>query len=117
MRFDEDIGKDETEEEKVKPKKNKRWQKSQEVPKQLPVNDKKKTRQELISKAREEVTSDKSIRNYLLEGSVNSCNHFHCIFFRLMQILEQFPSVLIRKREKGYKKKHFLLCLKLIFAF
>lgn len=61
LRFDEDIGKDETEEEKVKPKKNKRWQKNQEVPKQLPVNDKKKTRQELISKAREEVTSDKTI--------------------------------------------------------
>jgi len=61
LRFDEDIGKDETEEEKVKPKKNKRWQKNQEVPKQLPVNDKKKTRQELISKAREEVTSDKTL--------------------------------------------------------
>lgn len=61
LRFDEDIGKDETEEEKVKPKKNKRWQKNQEVPKQLPVNDKKKTRQELISKAREEVTSDQTL--------------------------------------------------------
>lgn len=58
MRFEEDIGKDETEEEKVKLKKNKRWQKNQEVPKQLAVSDKKKTRQELISKAREEVISD-----------------------------------------------------------
>lgn len=57
MRFDEDIREDETEEQKMKPKKNKRWQ-NQEAPKQLPVSDKKKTRQELISKAREEVTSD-----------------------------------------------------------
>jgi nucleolar complex protein 3 len=60
LRFDEDIGKDEIQEEKVKPKRNKRWQKNQEVPKQLPVNDKKKTRQELISKARKEVISDKT---------------------------------------------------------
>ncbi|GJN13150.1 hypothetical protein PR202_ga31488 [Eleusine coracana subsp. coracana] len=54
LRFDEDIRKDETEENE-KPKKNKRWQ-NKEVLKQLPVSDKKKTRQELISKAREEVT-------------------------------------------------------------
>lgn len=40
----------------MKPKKNKRWQ-NQEAPKRLPVSDNKKTRRELISKAREEVTS------------------------------------------------------------
>nr|CAB3500486.1 unnamed protein product [Digitaria exilis] len=57
LRFDEDIREDETEEQKMKPKKNKRWQ-NQEAPKQLPVSDKKKTRQELISKAREEVDAD-----------------------------------------------------------
>lgn len=57
MRFDEDLGKEEREEEKIKLKKNKRW-KNQDVSKQLPVSDKKKTRQELISKAREEVTPD-----------------------------------------------------------
>jgi len=57
LRFDEDLGEDETEEQKVKPKKNKHRQ-NQEAPKPLTVSDKKKTRQELISKAREEVTSD-----------------------------------------------------------
>ncbi len=55
LRFDDDLGKDDTEEEKGKPKKNKRRQ-NQEVPKQLPVSDNKKAKQELISKAREEVT-------------------------------------------------------------
>jgi nucleolar complex protein 3 len=55
LRFDEDLGKDETEEENEKPKKNKHW-KNKDVSKQLPLSDKKKTRQELISKAREEVT-------------------------------------------------------------
>ncbi|WVZ86416.1 hypothetical protein U9M48_033198 [Paspalum notatum var. saurae] len=57
LRFDEDLEKDEKEEEKVKPKKNKCRQ-NQEALKQLPASDKKKTRQELISKAREEITSD-----------------------------------------------------------
>jgi len=57
LRFDEDLREDETEEQKVKPKKNKHRQ-NQEAPKPLTVSDKKKTRQELISKAREEVTSD-----------------------------------------------------------
>ena len=57
MRFDEDLRENETEEQKVKPKKNKHRQ-NQEAPKPLTVSDKKKTRQELISKAREEVTSD-----------------------------------------------------------
>jgi nucleolar complex protein 3 len=57
LRFDEDLGKDETEEENEKPKKNKHW-KNKDVSKQLPLSDKKKTRQDLISKAREEVTYD-----------------------------------------------------------
>lgn len=67
LRFDEDIGKDEIQEEKVKPKRNKRWQKNQEVPKQLPVNDKKKTRQELISKARKEVDADLRAVSFTLD--------------------------------------------------
>ncbi|CAN6289116.1 unnamed protein product [Urochloa humidicola] len=66
LRFDEDIGQDETEEQKVKPKKNKRWQ-NQEAPKQLPVSDKKKTRQELISKAREEVDADLRAVSFTLD--------------------------------------------------
>jgi hypothetical protein len=57
LRFDDDLGKDDTEEEKGKPKKNKRRQ-NQEVPKQLPVSDNKKAKQELISKAREEVDAE-----------------------------------------------------------
>ncbi|TVU46545.1 hypothetical protein EJB05_06086 [Eragrostis curvula] len=59
LRFDEDLGKDDEEENEKneKPKKNKRWQ-NKEVSKQLPASDKKKTRQELISKAREEVDAD-----------------------------------------------------------
>jgi nucleolar complex protein 3 len=55
LRFDEDLGKDESEEKNEKPKKNKRWQ-NKDVSKKLLLSDKKKTRQELISKAREEVT-------------------------------------------------------------
>uniref|UniRef100_A0A0E0LBY6 Nucleolar complex protein 3 homolog n=1 Tax=Oryza punctata TaxID=4537 RepID=A0A0E0LBY6_ORYPU len=57
LRFDEDLGKDDREEDKGKPKKNKRRQ-NQEVPKQLPVSDNKKAKQELISKAREEVDAE-----------------------------------------------------------
>uniref|UniRef100_A0A0E0HRC3 Nucleolar complex protein 3 homolog n=1 Tax=Oryza nivara TaxID=4536 RepID=A0A0E0HRC3_ORYNI len=57
LRFDDDLGKDDTEEEKGKPKKNKRRQ-NQEVPKKLPVSDNKKAKQELISKAREEVDAE-----------------------------------------------------------
>ncbi|CAN6300524.1 unnamed protein product [Urochloa humidicola] len=66
LRFDEDIGEDETEDQKVKPKRNKRWQ-NQEAPKQLPVSDKKKTRQELISKAREEVDADLRAVSFTLD--------------------------------------------------
>ncbi|CAL4939987.1 unnamed protein product [Urochloa decumbens] len=66
LRFDEDIVEDETEEQKGKPKKNKRWQ-NQEAPKQLPVSDKKKTRQELISKAREEVDADLRAVSFTLD--------------------------------------------------
>ncbi|PWZ07959.1 DnaJ 2 [Zea mays] len=53
LRFDGDIGKDEIEEKEV----NQRGiniGKNEEVPKQLPVSNKKKTRHELISKARQE---------------------------------------------------------------
>ncbi|KAJ1296688.1 hypothetical protein BS78_01G321300 [Paspalum vaginatum] len=66
LRFDEDLEKDEKEEEKVKPKKNKRRQ-NQEALKQLPASDKKKTRQELISKAREEVDADLRAVSFTLD--------------------------------------------------
>ncbi|CAN6284345.1 unnamed protein product [Urochloa humidicola] len=66
LRFDEDIGEDDSEEQNMKPKKNKRWQ-NQEAPKQLPVSDKKKTRQELISKAREEVDADLRAVSFTLD--------------------------------------------------
>ncbi|XP_006660073.1 nucleolar complex protein 3 homolog [Oryza brachyantha] len=66
LRFDEDIGKDDSEEEKGKPKKNKRRQ-NQEVPKQLPVSDKKKAKQELISKAREEVDAELRAVSFTLD--------------------------------------------------
>ncbi|KAF0892020.1 hypothetical protein E2562_012493, partial [Oryza meyeriana var. granulata] len=66
LRFDEDLGKDDSEEEKEKPKKNKRRQ-NQEVPKQLPVSDKKKAKQELISKAREEVDAELRAVSFTLD--------------------------------------------------
>ncbi|KAG2551241.1 hypothetical protein PVAP13_9KG385300 [Panicum virgatum] len=66
LRFDEDLREDETEEQKVKPKKNKHRQ-NQEAPKPLTVNDKKKTRQELISKAREEVDADLRAVSFTLD--------------------------------------------------
>jgi hypothetical protein len=40
--------------------------KNEEAPKQLPVSNKKKTRHELISKARQEVTSDKTLFTWRL---------------------------------------------------
>ncbi|KAL6841370.1 hypothetical protein ACP4OV_028888 [Aristida adscensionis] len=66
LRFDEDLGKDETEEENGKQKKNKRWQ-NKDVSKQLPVSDRKKTKQELISKAREEVDADLRAVSFTLD--------------------------------------------------
>ncbi|KAG2540058.1 hypothetical protein PVAP13_9NG527700 [Panicum virgatum] len=66
LRFDEDLGEDETEEQKVKPKKNKHRQ-NQEAPKPLTASDKKKTRQELISKAREEVDADLRAVSFTLD--------------------------------------------------
>ncbi|KAL5217500.1 hypothetical protein ABZP36_018184 [Zizania latifolia] len=66
LRFDEDLGKDETEVEKGKPKKNKRRQ-NQEVPKQLPMSDKKKTKHELISKARKEVDAELRAVSFTLD--------------------------------------------------
>jgi nucleolar complex protein 3 len=65
LRFDGDIGKDEIEEKEV----NQRGiniGKNEEVPKQLPVSNKKKTRHELISKARQVVTSDKTLFTWRL---------------------------------------------------
>ncbi|KAL6598217.1 hypothetical protein ACP70R_046382 [Stipagrostis hirtigluma subsp. patula] len=66
LRFDEDLGKDDNEEESAKPKKNKRWQ-NKDVSKQLPVSDKKKTKQELKSKAREEVDADLRAVSFTLD--------------------------------------------------
>lgn len=56
LSFDEDLGKSEKidEDQKNKNKKGKK-RKNMEAPNQLPGNDRKKSRQELISKTREEV--------------------------------------------------------------
>uniref|UniRef100_A0A0D9VG24 Nucleolar complex protein 3 homolog n=1 Tax=Leersia perrieri TaxID=77586 RepID=A0A0D9VG24_9ORYZ len=67
LRFDEDIGKDDSEEEKGRSKKKKQRQ-NQEVPKQLPVSDKKKAKQELISKAREEVDAELRAVSFTLDA-------------------------------------------------
>jgi nucleolar complex protein 3 len=54
LKFDEDLGKDESKEEKLKPKKNKRFQ-NRDVTK---PSEKKKIKKEMLLKARQEVTSD-----------------------------------------------------------
>ena len=54
LKFDEDLGKDESKEEKLKPKKSKRFQ-NRDVTK---PSEKKKIKKELLSKARQEVISD-----------------------------------------------------------
>lgn len=57
LRFDEDLGKSEPKEnENVKPKKKRQWRK--EEPNQLKHSDQKKSRQDLLTKTREEVTAD-----------------------------------------------------------
>lgn len=57
LTFDEDIGRSERKEEKVKPKKNKHWR-NQEGSNQVQGSDRKKARQELMVKTREEVNAD-----------------------------------------------------------
>ncbi|XP_010943335.1 nucleolar complex-associated protein 3 isoform X1 [Elaeis guineensis] len=57
LTFDEDLGKSESNEEKVKPKKKKRRQ-NQEGSNQVQGSDRKKVRQELMVKTREEVNAD-----------------------------------------------------------
>ncbi|KAG1327463.1 hypothetical protein COCNU_01G013970 [Cocos nucifera] len=57
LTFDEDLGKSESKEEKVKPKKKKHWQ-NQEGSNQVQGSDRKKVRQELMVKTREEVNAD-----------------------------------------------------------
>jgi nucleolar complex protein 3 len=54
LKFDEDLGKDDSKEDKLKPKKNKRYQ-NQDVTK---PSEKKKIKKEMLSKARQEVTFD-----------------------------------------------------------
>jgi nucleolar complex protein 3 len=54
LKFDEDLGKDDSKEDKLKPKKNKRYQ-NQDVTK---PSEKKKIKKEMLSKARQEVASD-----------------------------------------------------------
>lgn len=57
LRFDEDLGKPEPKEiEKVKPQKKRNWKKHE--PDQLKGSDSKKSRQESLAKAREEVAAD-----------------------------------------------------------
>lgn len=59
LKFDEDLGKSKRMEDDDKVKKKKRWQ-NQEGSKQLKGNDKKRSRQELMAKTREEVCLDLS---------------------------------------------------------
>ncbi|KQK21286.1 hypothetical protein BRADI_1g59970v3 [Brachypodium distachyon] len=63
LKFDEDLGKDESKQERVKPKKNKRYQ-NRDVTK---PSDKKKIRKELLSKAREEVHADLRAVSFTLD--------------------------------------------------
>ncbi|XP_074569211.1 nucleolar complex-associated protein 3 [Curcuma longa] len=57
LTFDEDIGKSDTQEEAVKIKKKGKW-KTQDGSNKVQGSEKKKTRQELLAKTREEVTAD-----------------------------------------------------------
>lgn len=63
LKFDEDLGKDESKEEKLKPKKNKRYQ-NRDVTK---PSDKKKIKKELLSKARQEVHADLRAVSFTLD--------------------------------------------------
>ena len=54
LKFDEDLGKNESKDEKLKPKKTKRYQ-NRDVTK---PSEKKKIKKELLLKARQEVTPD-----------------------------------------------------------
>uniref|UniRef100_A0ACD5VR13 Uncharacterized protein n=1 Tax=Avena sativa TaxID=4498 RepID=A0ACD5VR13_AVESA len=63
LKFDEDLGKDENNEEKLKPKKNKRYQ-NRDVTK---PSDKKKIKKELLLKARQEVRADLRAVSFTLD--------------------------------------------------
>uniref|UniRef100_A0A453K242 CCAAT-binding factor domain-containing protein n=1 Tax=Aegilops tauschii subsp. strangulata TaxID=200361 RepID=A0A453K242_AEGTS len=63
LKFDEDLGKDESKEEKLKPKKNKRYQ-NRDVTK---PSEKKKIKKELLSKARQEVHADLRAVSFTLD--------------------------------------------------
>uniref|UniRef100_A0ACD5VZV2 Uncharacterized protein n=1 Tax=Avena sativa TaxID=4498 RepID=A0ACD5VZV2_AVESA len=63
LKFDEDLGKDEKNEEKLKPKKNKRYQ-NRDVTK---PSDKKKIKKELLLKARQEVRADLRAVSFTLD--------------------------------------------------
>lgn len=63
LKFDEDLGKDESKEEKLKPKKNKRFQ-NRDVTK---PSEKKKIKKELLSKARQEVRADLRAVSFTLD--------------------------------------------------
>lgn len=63
LKFDEDLGKDESKEEKLKPKKNKRYQ-NRDVTK---PSEKKKMKKELLLKARQEVRADLRAVSFTLD--------------------------------------------------
>ncbi|CAM0883138.1 unnamed protein product [Alopecurus aequalis] len=63
LKFDEDLGKDESKEEKLKPKKNKRYQ-NRDVTK---PSEKKKIKKELLLKARQEVRADLRAVSFTLD--------------------------------------------------
>ncbi|XP_020109414.1 nucleolar complex protein 3 homolog isoform X2 [Ananas comosus] len=67
LKFDEDLGKSKRMEDDDKVKKKKRWQ-NQEGSKQLKGNDKKKSRQELMAKTREEVDADFKAVSFSLDA-------------------------------------------------
>ncbi|XP_047087045.1 nucleolar complex-associated protein 3-like [Lolium rigidum] len=63
LKFDEDLGKDDSKEDKLKPKKNKRYQ-NRDVAK---PSEKKKIKKEMLSKARQEVRADLRAVSFTLD--------------------------------------------------
>ncbi|KAM0922926.1 hypothetical protein ACQ4PT_005865 [Festuca glaucescens] len=63
LKFDEDLGKDDSKEDKLKPKKNKRYQ-NRDVTK---PSEKKKIKKEMLSKARQEVRADLRAVSFTLD--------------------------------------------------
>lgn len=117
MSFDEDLGKHEEKEKdnKVKNKKNKK-RKNVEESGQLQENDRKKSRKELMKKTREEVIAMCS-RTWLL----NVCFRFIIArilaLYRLLLIIRLLLLPQMLRNREGCSQRHFLLFLRLIFAY